>query len=286
MDDSPVIAGTDGSEASMRAVEWAAREAAARRRDLYIFAVPAMPRGWQPGRPDAVAEHLCAVADLALATAAARAAELEPDLCVCTERLSGPPAQALLGAAAGGSMLVVGSRGAGGFEALLLGSLSRHVAFAAPCPVVVARQETAVVHRQVVVGVGRADRPAALGFAFDEARLHRARLQVVHAWELFLPPALLTGAGRPGAAGGGITEEATAWLGAQLAPWREKYPDIRVVVDVVNASPGRALAAASAQADLVVLGRRGQQDPSAGGTGAVIHAVLNHGRCPVAVVPD
>jgi nucleotide-binding universal stress UspA family protein len=127
MDNSPVIAGTDGSGASMQAVEWAAREATARRRDLYIFAVPAMPRLWQPGRPDAVAEHICAAADQALATAAARAAALEPDLCVCTERLSGPPAEGLVKAAAGASMLVVGSRGAGGFATLVLGSASRHV---------------------------------------------------------------------------------------------------------------------------------------------------------------
>lgn len=285
MDYSPVIAGTDGSEASMRAVEWAACEAAAHRLPLYIFAVPAMPRLWQPGLPDAVAEQICAAADQALAAAAARASELEPDLCVRTERLSGLPAQALLGAAASASMLVVGSRGAGGFAALVLGSVSRRVAFAAPCPVVVAREETTAVHRQVVVGVRDADRSAALGFAFEEARLHRARLQVVHAWQLFLRPALLTGAERPGAGDREIPAEATDWLAAQLKPWREKYPDVEVIDDAVNASPGRVLAGASARADLVVLGRRSQQDPGTAGTGAVIHAVLNHAHCPVAIVP-
>jgi nucleotide-binding universal stress UspA family protein len=184
MDNSPVMAGTDGSEASMRAAEWAAREAVAHDRALYVVSVPALPRLWQPGPPDVVADVICAAADQALGAAAARAAELEPGLCVCTDRLSGLPAQALAEAAAGASMLVVGSRGAGGFAALLLGSASRHVAFAAPCPVVVAREETAAVYRQIVVGVHDADRPAALGFAFEEARLHRARLQVALAAEV------------------------------------------------------------------------------------------------------
>jgi nucleotide-binding universal stress UspA family protein len=152
--------------------------------------------------------------------------------------------------------------------------------------VVVAREQTAAVHRQIVVGVHDADRPAALGFAFEEARLHRARLQVVHAWEVFLPPALLTGAGRPGVGTREITVEATTWLARLLEPWQLKYPDVEVIEDVVNASAGRVLAAASARADLVVLGRRGQQAPGALGTGTVIHAVLNHGHCPVAIVPD
>jgi nucleotide-binding universal stress UspA family protein len=286
MDYTPVIAGTDGSEASMRAVEWAAREAVARDRSLYIISVPAMPRLWQPGRPDAAAEAICAAADQALAAAAARAAELEPDLCVCTDRLSGLPAQALVEAGAGASMLVVGSRGAGGFAALVLGSASRYVAFAASCPVVVAREETTAVHRQIVVGVHDADRLAALGFAFEEARLHRARLQVVHAWQLFLPPALLTGAERPGVGTREITAEATTWLAGLLAPWRLKYPDVEVVDDVVNASAGRVLAAASAGADLVVLGRRSQPGAARPGTGTVIHAVLNHAHCPVAIIPD
>jgi Universal stress protein family len=152
--------------------------------------------------------------------------------------------------------------------------------------VVVVRGETTAVHRQVVVGVRDADRSAALGFAFEEAHLHHARLQVVHAWQLFLPPALLTGPGRPEAGGHEITAEATAWLAAQLEPWREKYPNVKVIDDVVNTSPGRALAGASARADLVVLGRRSQPDLGTVGTRAVIHAVLNHAYCPVAIVPD
>jgi nucleotide-binding universal stress UspA family protein len=290
MDRSSVVAGTDGSEVSMRAVEWAAREAVAHGRPLRIVSVPVLPRLWQrtpPGRPDTVAELVCAVADQALAAAAERAAEIEPGLSVSTSRLSGRPAQALAGAAADASLLVVGSRGAGGFAALVLGSVSRHVAFAAACPVVVVREETMAVHRQVVVGVGDLDRVAALGFAFEEASLRKARLQLVHAWEVFMPSPLLSGIGGPHGGTLNITSEATAWVAAQMAPWRQKYPDVEVLEDVVNGSPGRVLVGASARADLVILGRG---NPQASGnnlwTGTVTHAVLNHAYCPVAVVPD
>jgi nucleotide-binding universal stress UspA family protein len=288
MDNGPVVAGTDGSEASMRAIEWAAREAVARRRPLRIVSVPVTPRFWQrtpPGRPDTVADLLCAAAEESLAVAAARAAETEPGLDVSTARLSGLPAQALAEAAIGASMLVVGSRGGGGLAALMLGSVSRHVAFAATCPVVVTTEEAMAVHRQVVVGVHEAGRPAALRFAFEEASGRQARLQVIHAWEVFLPSALLIGAGWPGGAHE-ITAEATTWLAALTAPWRNRFPDVKVVEDVVNGSPGRTLVDASARADLVVIGRSSQVGSTTSGTGTVTHAVLNHAHCPIAIIPE
>ncbi|HUP33419.1 MAG TPA: universal stress protein, partial [Gaiellaceae bacterium] len=51
-----------------------------------------------------------------------------------------PPVEALLDAAAGADLLVVGSRGRGGFTGLLLGSVGQQVAHHAPCPVVIVRR--------------------------------------------------------------------------------------------------------------------------------------------------
>jgi nucleotide-binding universal stress UspA family protein len=53
----------------------------------------------------------------------------------------GPPAQVLLEAAEDADMVVVGSRGLGGFAGLLLGSVARRVTHLAPCPVVVVPSE-------------------------------------------------------------------------------------------------------------------------------------------------
>ncbi|HEX4660848.1 MAG TPA: hypothetical protein VH307_25940 [Streptosporangiaceae bacterium] len=70
----------------------------------------------------------------------------------------------------------------------------------------------------------------------------------------------LTGTERPGADARDVTPEAEAWLADLLTFWRQKYPDVEVIPEVVHASPGRVLAGASARADLVVLGRNSADD--------------------------
>jgi nucleotide-binding universal stress UspA family protein len=286
-----VVVGTDGSDPSFRAVEWAAREAVMHGAALRIVSVPVLPRlmSWRrapEGTPDTVAGMIVRSARDALTVAAERAAEVEPGLAVETALKPGPPAGGLTDAAADASMLVVGSRGGGGFAAMLLGSVSRHVATRADCPVVVVREKTMAVHRQVVVGVRDPDQPAAIGFAFAEASLRKARVRAVHAWQLFLPEMRLTGTERPGAAAEEVTAELQQWLSGLLSFWQEKYPEVDVVEDVVHASPGRVMAASSANADLIVLGRNTSGDSSHAGADPVIHAVLNHAHAPVAIVPE
>jgi nucleotide-binding universal stress UspA family protein len=291
MADLHALVGTDGSEPSLQAVEWAAMKAAARGWRLRIACAPELlPRmtGHQYPRAalPAVADRIRAAAEQALATAAKRAAEIEPGVPVTTQLLSGAPAPALCEAAAGAAMLVVGSRGGGGFAALVLGSVSRYAAFAAPCPVVVARQETMAVHRQVVVGVRDLDQPVALEFAIQAARLRGARLHVVHAWPLFLPAMRLTGTERPGADASEVTAEAAGWLAELMRPWRKIHPDLEIIEDVAHGGPSRLLTGASARADLLVLGRNRDAAASVPPAGTVTHAVLAHAHCPVAVVPE
>jgi hypothetical protein len=66
----------------------------------------------------------------------------------------------------------------------------------------------------------------------------------------------------------------------------QSYPEVDVIEDVVHASPGRVLAASSARADLIVLGRSSGDDSSHPGADPVIHAVLNHAHGPLAIVPE
>lgn len=276
MSTKPVIVGVDGSPESMRATEWAAREASTHGALLRIVAVPALPPRMSPN-PDtrrAVATMIEHAMARALAAAASRAAESEPGLPIETQLLPGPAAGALVDCAPQALMLVVGSRGAGGFSAMILGSVSRHVATHAACPVVVAREETMAAYREVVVGVSGPDQSgAALGFAFEEAALRHARLVAVHAWS----PALL---------GGDSRAEEEARMEALLTPWQEKYPGLETRAEVVHAHPGRVLAGASARADLVVLGRHMPGEPYvAPGVGSVTHAVLAHAHGPVVSVP-
>jgi nucleotide-binding universal stress UspA family protein len=181
----PVVAATDGSEESLRAVEWAAREAVLRSVPLRIVSAASLPKmavlQLQPER-DAVLGFVREYRDRALAAATVRAAEMAPSLMISTDPLEGPPAQTVTGSGPGALMLVVGSRGIGAFTAMVLGSVARYTAGHASCPVVVVREDTAAVHRLVGVGVGDLDNCAgSLAFAFEEAGLRKASLMAIHA---------------------------------------------------------------------------------------------------------
>jgi len=208
----------------------------------------------------------------ALALALERSGEVASRLATATSLLTGTPARTLSDAAEGASMLVVGARGAGGFAPLLLGSTSGYVAARAPCPVVVVREETEAVHREIVIGIGDPQEPAqALAFAFEESDVRDADLVAVHAWSW------------PGSPLG--EEETRRNLGEILDRWRDKYPGVRVRQDVVRGHPGRVLTCYSARADLVVLARHVSPGVGSHGIGAVQNALLSHARGPVAIVP-
>lgn len=278
----PLVAATDGSEESLRAVEWAAREAALRGAPLRIVSavqVPAMI-GLQV-RPDRdfVADLIHHERDQAFGAAAARAAEVAPGLQVDTVPLTGSPAQAVTESGSGALMLVLGSRGTGAFGWMALGSVSRYAAAHASCPIMVICGETAAVHRQIGIGIGIGDLDTCAGpltFAFGEASLRKASLMAIHA--LHMPAAPRA---RDLAA---MKADAARQLAELLDTWRNKYPDVPVSQDVVHGHTGRALTGLSARTDLVVIGRHAEHPVP--GPGSVRHAVLNHALGPVAVVPS
>lgn len=288
---APVVVGTDGSEESLRAVEWAAREAERHEAPLRIVSAPAVPpRMWAyDPASHGVARVLGSVPRRALAEAITRCREVSPHLLVDADLLTGPPALAVTGSGSGALMLVVGARGGGGFAALLLGSVSRYTAMHASCPVVVVREETSAVHREIVVGVRDPhEHSAMLPVAFEEAALRGATLVAVHAWYWFGSP--FGGAGiremaeRP-ADVGKVSEDADRNLAETLRRWREKYPAVPVRHEVVHGHPGRVLSSYTARSDLVVIGRHDGHDTGPA-VGAVQHAVLSHAHGPVAIVPE
>jgi nucleotide-binding universal stress UspA family protein len=139
--DGDVVVGVDGSAAGVAALRWALAEAAAR--GARVVAVHA----WEPVSYAPVPGAF-PYDDTAAVSAGARrfldqsvdAALRDPATAgVTVERTVAPggPATALLDAAEGAALVVVGRRGVGGFGRLLLGSVADHVARHAPCPVVV-----------------------------------------------------------------------------------------------------------------------------------------------------
>ncbi len=286
----PVIVGVDGSEESLRAVEWAALEAKRHSWPLRIVSAPALvPRlHAYNASPEVIANALRGISARALHAAITRSEEVAPGLTLTTGLLSGPPALAVAESGSDASILVVGARGAGGFAAMALGSVSRYAATRAACPVVVVREESMAVHREIAVGIRDPQNTTeTLAFAFEEAALRNADLVAVHTWYWF-PSGLHQPAGstelrttEPER----ISAEAASSLTAALEGWRDKYPDVRVRHDIIHGHPARVLASYSARADLVVLGRHGHPAAAGPGIGSVQHAVLDHGHGPVAVVP-
>jgi len=283
----PIVAATDGSEESLRAVDWAAREAVLRGAPLRIVSaaglLPRMVSSQGTSEYQTVSDHIRQDSDIALTTAAARAARVAPDLLIDTDHLDGAPAEAVTASGSGALMLVVGSRGVGAFTAMILGSVSRYAATHASCPVVVVRETAEAERRQVGIGIADPQTSApALEFAFEEAALRKAGLVAVHAWHM--PDADVSRAGNEFTASGRdrIQAAATARLEELLGDWRAKYPDVTVSHEVVHGHAGRALAGLSGRADLVVLGRHHAHH----GPASVLQAVLSHAYGPIATVPS
>jgi nucleotide-binding universal stress UspA family protein len=268
-------------------VDWAAREAVLRGAPLRIVSaaglLPRMVSSEGHSEYQTVTDVIRSDSDVALTTAAARAAKAAPNLLIDTDHLDGAPAEAVTASGSGALMLVVGSRGIGAFHAMILGSVSRYAATHASCPVVVVREEIGAEHRQIGVGISSLEgNAAALTFAFEEASLRKASLIAVHAWHT--PQSEVSRAGSEARPPGKnfLQAEATRHLDDLLADWHDKYPDVPVSHDVVHGHPGRTLAGLSARTDLLVLGRHADHH----GPGAVTHAVLNHAHGTIVTVPS
>ncbi|MER7667541.1 universal stress protein [Kitasatospora sp. NPDC096128] len=118
-----VVVGVDGSEPSTVAAEWAAQEAHRSGRPLRLLHVGGA-NSPAPGEPDRGGEPL---PSSVLATRNHTASVL-PGLELTCEHMPGNPAYALAAAGGRNGLLVLGSRGPGGFAGLLVGSVSLRVA--------------------------------------------------------------------------------------------------------------------------------------------------------------
>ncbi|MFI5799144.1 universal stress protein [Streptomyces sp. NPDC051677] len=285
----PITAGVDGTDESLAALAWAAREAV--RRDLALRVVHAWR--FQPNAAAEVADRdaqerwVRDAAEQAVATVRQR----HPGLAVTTDVLEGGPVGTLVAAAAEAELLVLGSRGHGAVVGFLLGSVGQQAIAEAACPVVLVRAgdqpSSEVAGHAIVVGQHGEpeDSAPALRFAFETAAARGASVRAVRAWTL--PPVF---AYSPGSLkllddAGGLEQYEQKALAEAVKPWRERFPDVHVVEHVEMGSAGQVLLSVAGRAQLMVVGRRAHRTAVGARIGSVAHGVLHHADCPVAVVP-
>jgi nucleotide-binding universal stress UspA family protein len=134
-----IVVGIDGSDESRRALHWALNEARLREAKLLVvhswtYQFTAGP-GYLPGADPEVRASIEREAEQVIDDALASVGTVGVEIERRTDE--GQPSATLVEAAEGAELLVVGSRGRGGFAGLLLGSVSQQCAHHAPCPVVI-----------------------------------------------------------------------------------------------------------------------------------------------------
>jgi nucleotide-binding universal stress UspA family protein len=289
-----VVVGVDGSAESDDALRWALAEAQLRH-------LPLRPVwAWYPsGSPEETEKlaSLSSVAELRLRLGddlrsyvdrATQGADTS-GVAIDSRVVYGHPTEQLVREAGDDRLLVVGSRGRGGIKASMLGSVSHSCAQYARGAVAVVRGDRRrhTGTGRVVVGVdGSAASVAALRLARDAAALRGARTVVIHAWTLpYLALTAPAWAVWPEDVG-----EAEAQARVRLDESLRLGAADRTRVDteaiLVNTFPGRALLDAAQEADLLVVGTRGNGGWKGLLLGSVSMQCLTHSPCPVVVVRE
>jgi nucleotide-binding universal stress UspA family protein len=287
----PVVVGVDGRPGSAGALRYAVAEAATRNAPLHLVHVmpsvplaPLLPLAPLPASWPAEVTELRAVATSILHNARKTALQLAPGLDVHSELGQGSRGAALVGAAVGAQLVVVGRETRHGLERMLTGATTAGVAARASCDVVVVPSFWTDNHRsgRIVAGIKtQSQAHQLLGEAFAEASARGATLTLVTAWELPDPYMdrieVRTHAEDWEAEGRQVIENL-------LSEWRTAYPDVPVDIRIVHGHPATVLLEASRESDLLFVCRRRHAVHAHGHLGGVAYTLLRASDVPVQVV--
>ncbi|MFI7063601.1 universal stress protein [Kribbella sp. NPDC050124] len=285
MSRSTIFVGVDNSWRDAGAFEWALQEANLRHgplRAVHVFDDRLRSTSyWEPAVIDERTKELIQDVRRELKSRGG-GLDVEADLTV------GSPAKRLAEIAADGSMIVVGRRGMGTFQRLLVGSTSEALVHQATVPVVVVptgwkpQEGTG----PVVVAIDKAEEDAAIEFAATAAVERNTRLRMVHAWDL--PNVYSSDAAVVARIEDEWADGARRLVEAAADHWRQLYTGLAIETVAYRGHPVDRVVAAADQcrAPLLVVGghRRHRMSPLL--LGSVARGVLHHATCPIAVVHD
>ncbi|MFK4242575.1 universal stress protein [Micromonospora chokoriensis] len=282
----PVVVGVDGSPSSLVAAEHAARAAHLRSRPLHLvhgflhplgYGVPLNPYDLGVPAPSEDAQKM-------LERTATELADRWPGLVVEVRQVAGGPGITMIEESRRADLVVVGSRGLGGFAGLLLGSVGSQVAAHAHCPVLVVRpdEQPIPVDAPVLVGVdGSESSRLAAGYAADEAALRDVPVVLVHVGP---PTEGRTVPEEVEESQAAYQADAVRLLADASAAVRAEHPDLVVREHPVRAAgAAQGLIEASGDASLLVVGTRGRAGFTGMLLGSVSQAAIQHAHCPVLV---
>ena len=207
---------------------------------------------------------------------------------VSTPTCSGSPSttsrpRALLDAARGATLLVLGARSINPGRVLLHDSVSRLVLREATCPVAVVRDSADRGGLPVVVGVdGSEPSRRAMQWGIDHARRLSRPVIALHAWHL---PASSTSFYRPYPSPRDLADRAEHFVHEELDHVDTSGLATPIECRSMSGPAAEALIEASAMASVVVVGSRGRGALSRAVLGSVSDRVSHHASAPVVVVP-
>ncbi|MDP5226404.1 MULTISPECIES: universal stress protein [Arthrobacter] len=303
-----VIVGVDGSEHGGCALLWAAREAQRRQTALHLitaYSVPIYAASGLDGGYAAVDDSVIRQgAEGVLREAMERIKDFDIDVDASVE--NGDASGVLLELGKDADLLVVGTRGRGGFVGRLLGSVSSALPAHASCPTVVvpticagrfgqevedkhakaelAKHPLAEVKPRVVVGVDGSDQArVAVLEAAEQAQRMGVELQVLcsvpqYSGSLAWVPAAIDREA--------IFADIQTQLDAGVLWLKSHFPELEIHTRLVDGSPVEVLVESSRDSELVVVGTRGRGGFAGMMLGSTSDGVLHHARGPVMVVPD
>jgi nucleotide-binding universal stress UspA family protein len=288
----PIVAGVDGSASALHAALWAADEAAHRRlplRLVYAVNLSLLAVAGGLGAPQSFFDALEADGRRAMNDAETAIRSAHPGLEVGVELLSSEPVPALIRESKTARLIVLGSRGLGGFTGALVGSTAVSLVAHGQCPVAVVRGRKAddapPSDGSVVLGVdGSPTSEAAIAMAFEEASSRSAELVAVHTWLEFGSDNAYDYARRLMIGWDDVEAGEHELLAERLAGWQEKYPEVVVRRVVSRDRPVRCLLGHAESAQLLVVGSRGHGGFSGMLTGSTSQALIYHTPCPLLVV--